>query len=769
MSIFRKHVRGESNSCMGVRTLAAAHVSVLRRVAPALALLFALLAAWPVGVHLLAGRALDQLEARAAAAGLRLRRDSVEVGAFPPRMLVAGLQLETAAGSALLRVERVQLELDALSLLWPTRIELDQVRVDGAELWPGVREHRDGLWFVVAPDGDAWPRWTVDELHAEGHAYAGALLGIELERLRLTFMGGDPDRGEPGLWDVDAAFADGGTLSLHGRLDGQPGLSGGVLVENTRLAWIERELRLPPVVGRGHLKHAAGTFRWNADALALDRVVIEATGVTIPKAALSAGTVAASVDAMLPTAGSATLLADLELGRVRWSGVGPTAAPISAYLARLEGVDWADGELVIDRVRIDEPVWNASADDLVALWRHVGEQRLADAVTRIEARGGSLRLGADGLLLTGLDGNIEPGVGVAFDASASDASASDAGASDAGASDAGAGRVSVRVARARTATVLTIDTHAVPATLLSPMLVRAGGPGLDAGLSDVQLGLSVAAGHLDGRLGIGLQDVQVSPAAGRSTLLARDARLLLALLTDAAGHAEFEVPLTYAQARSADDLGRALLASLTGAVAAFTARPFKLLAPLAGMPELPQEIAFAPGEVAPDAAAGPVLSALVTVLRQRPRLRIDIAGGFDSESDRRMLAARQVRLHVALATRTERRFDAEPAPIDIADAKVRDVLDEFGSARLGAERLAALRAAHGEDDYYAALIAALEANEAVADSALDTLASYRARAVRRALLNAGIGAERVRVLRRTGAAGRAAARLQFGALGDASG
>ena len=183
-------------------------------------------------------------------------------------------------------------------------------------------------------------------------------------------------------------------------------------------------------------------------------------------------------------------------------------------------------------------------------------------------------------------------------------------------------------------------------------------------------------------------------------------------------------------------------------IAELAAAPFDVLAGLAGWQQGQLDrLAFETGsaEVSPDASAQ--LLALAEALRRRPLLGLTVQPGFDAVEDRRALANRQLRLHITLATSARPPGGSEAPPLDVGDARVRDILDEFASTRLRAAQRRAIdaRFPDRDDSYYRAVFEALVENEEVSEPALQRLARYRARAVTDALARHGIDPARLQV------------------------
>jgi hypothetical protein len=182
--------------------------------------------------------------------------------------------------------------------------------------------------------------------------------------------------------------------------------------------------------------------------------------------------------------------------------------------------------------------------------------------------------------------------------------------------------------------------------------------------------------------------------------------------------------------------------------AELTAAPFDVLADLADWQRGPLDhLAFEFGSAEVSPTAREQLLAIAGALLQRPLLALTVQPGYDAVADRRALANQQLRLHVRLATSARPPGGTEVAPLDVGDAQVRDILDEFASARLRAaqRRVINARFPNRDDRYYEAVFEELVKNEEVSETALQRLARYRARAVTDALARHDIDASRLTV------------------------
>jgi hypothetical protein len=156
-------------------------------------------------------------------------------------------------------------------------------------------------------------------------------------------------------------------------------------------------------------------------------------------------------------------------------------------------------------------------------------------------------------------------------------------------------------------------------------------------------------------------------------------------------------------------------------------------------------LAFSPGTAEMTSGSEKKIALLAQALRMRPRLNVRARPAYEPFADRDAIAARQVQLHIALATSAAPRDLPSNVLPDFDDPKVRMVLDEFASARLTEPQRPELpsETADRNGDFYRAVYRALVINEPVSDAALRRLARFRARSIINALGENDIESQRL--------------------------
>lgn len=283
-------------------------------------------------------------------------------------------------------------------------------------------------------------------------------------------------------------------------------------------------------------------------------------------------------------------------------------------------------------------------------------------------------------------------------------------------------------------------------TVVSPYIREVTGHGVRAGRLDLDFGYERDDSSLETQGRVTINELRLDERTGSAIREAWPLELAVALLEDSNGFIGITLPVHSMPAEAGSTVAARLTSRLHGHVLAVTANPFGEMAALAGLPDEPlNRVSFQPGsaETAPSAAAR--MTALSAALAARPRLGLTIYPAYDPVVDRLALAARQLRLHVALATSEGPPGQAVEKPIDFSNLKARGILDEFSDARLSPSVRATISRHYSEQDekFYRAVFDALVENEKVPATALERLAGYRAQSFVNALKTNGISAERL--------------------------
>jgi hypothetical protein len=213
-------------------------------------------------------------------------------------------------------------------------------------------------------------------------------------------------------------------------------------------------------------------------------------------------------------------------------------------------------------------------------------------------------------------------------------------------------------------------------------------------------------------------------------------KLAIALLEDSRGVIDLDVPVEGNVDDPSFRLGKVIGRALANVITNIVTAPFKLLAGLAGSDEDLQALAFEPARDTLDAPAASKLDALADALTQRPQLRLLARGVTDGEDARVLKAKALDEALLADGLAPESLAARDEAWAEAVAARYAPLAPPAGADE-GQDQ-----PAPPPDSQYAAAVETM----VLPPSALDTLATDRAAAVKRYLVTSkGIGADRVAI------------------------
>lgn len=303
---------------------------------------------------------------------------------------------------------------------------------------------------------------------------------------------------------------------------------------------------------------------------------------------------------------------------------------------------------------------------------------------------------------------------------------------------------------------------------LSPYTATFAGRNIAAGRLNLDLQYRVENSRLNSDNAVVLQGLTLGDEVDSPNAVSLPLDLAIALLSDSDGKIDIALPISgdvdspefsYGQV-----IGKAMVNVLTG----IATSPFRALGKLFGEEgELPEQVSYLPGQASLRGAEREKVLNLADVLAQRPKLGLEVVGGFDPEVDRQVLQQSAVRVALAEALDSSVGPSELFAPLPLAEAEYQHQLQLLADRQLGkaavAEVVAEFVEANGrEPDLVSALAASI--GNASADIAyyqqlasrliptmvidmgqLQALATLRAEAVVTAMTSAGVPAAQLRV------------------------
>jgi hypothetical protein len=718
----------------------------------------------------------DALLERAARAGLELRLAQVRTDPFALRVHLDGVELRDLKGGTLAAAAGASADL-AWASLWRREwiVQHAMLRQPGIEVnWPLPRNGQ-------APAGQ--PAFTVEKASiAEGAVrFAHGTRRLALEGIELEMSGLSSRADAPARYSLSARVAPGGTLAAHGTLALAPLAAQGEL----RVEALPVSTLWPQAQGR---LQGSGKYSYEGERLVLRELGVQGRdlayeGIELAQLALQSPKLVVPAEEAFEVSATAQL--------ARWV---PDGADLSIVLGALS----AKGRLRIDeaaRYQGALSVRDARFEERGSGNSLLGWQRLesADVSLRLSplaievgelvahAPSGRLVIGEDGRLNIAeiLKGrNDEPREARSFQAAVrrlriengtldftdrsldedfavvvGELSGAITGLSTAAGNPArvqlagrvakyGAARIEgmVNLDEPKSLTNVTASLRNIDLAALTPYVVRFAGYRVESGRLSAKLRYRVREGRLVGTNDLVFEQIvlgeKVRSAGGRDLPL----ELAVALLTDAQGRIDLDIPVRGDLNDPKFDLGGLVARAIGNVVRRVASAPFRALASLLGEGGTDLDrVRFEPGSAALSPPAQERVASVAKALAARPQLAVTVQGGYDPEGDLAALRRDAARREIA-----RRAGYGGDAPLDFRDAKLLRAAEALFLARAG-NLLELIRLRADERPYGRLLFERLVAATPVEPASAETLARARAEAVRTALLEHGVDAARVRL------------------------
>jgi Domain of Unknown Function (DUF748) len=272
----------------------------------------------------------------------------------------------------------------------------------------------------------------------------------------------------------------------------------------------------------------------------------------------------------------------------------------------------------------------------------------------------------------------------------------------------------------------------------NPYIAKFAGYRIESGRLSADLRYELRDRRLVGTNKLALERIQLGEKLETRGLLDLPLELAVALLTDAQGRINLDIPVRGNLNDPQFDIGAITARAFGNVVKKMVSAPFRALAGLFGGADGdPGALAFDPGSAALTPPAEEELAQLARLLEERPRLAIEVRAGYDAARDPQALRLRAARSDIARAAGID-------GTLELSDPKVVRAAERLYLERVGNRaELAALR--KSEPRYGRALLERLADTMPGDAAAIEALAQARAEAVRSALIDHGVDAARVRV------------------------
>jgi hypothetical protein len=236
-------------------------------------------------------------------------------------------------------------------------------------------------------------------------------------------------------------------------------------------------------------------------------------------------------------------------------------------------------------------------------------------------------------------------------------------------------------------TDLSVRFKNVDMAVLSPYAMRFAGYAIKQGKASVDLQYKLSKSTLEAENKVVLEQLTLGDKVESPDATSLPVKLAVALLKDRNGVIHIDLPVRGNLQDPEFQYGRMLVGVLMNLVKKAAMSPFQTVARLVGGDD--DELSAVPfpvGDKALTPAGEKHLAALAKALRERPELRLEVAGAADAEADRIALANRKLTRELismkAAGTRSEPPQDDSGA-VPLTDAEEADLIRTMYAKRYG--------------------------------------------------------------------------------------
>lgn len=296
---------------------------------------------------------------------------------------------------------------------------------------------------------------------------------------------------------------------------------------------------------------------------------------------------------------------------------------------------------------------------------------------------------------------------------------------------------------------------------LSPYTATFAGRTIEGGKLNLDLGYKIKNSELLGDNSVILEHFTLGERVESPGALKLPYDLAIALLTDSDGKIDLSLPVRGNVDRPEFSYGHLIWQAITTVVKKIVTAPFRALASLFGGGENLDLIIFEPGQAGLNPPEQEKIRKVAKVLEKRPKLKLNIQGGFAPELDGKAMRIAKTRRALAEKLGLKLAADEAPGPPALDQAKTQRALESMADSRLAAfeasyqketgkkgkrvnPALALLGRASEDRDFYQGLFNYLADNSPLAEKELTELANQRTAAIIKELgERAGVEAARL--------------------------
>jgi uncharacterized protein involved in outer membrane biogenesis len=282
---------------------------------------------------------------------------------------------------------------------------------------------------------------------------------------------------------------------------------------------------------------------------------------------------------------------------------------------------------------------------------------------------------------------------------------------------------------------------------LTPYSGKFAGRRIESGKLSVDLGYKIKQRKLAGENKFVINKLTLGEKVDSKDAPNLPLDLAIAILEDSNGVIDLDLPVSGSLDDPKFSIGGIIWKAFTNVLTKIVTAPFSALGKLFGGGEKLEAIVFDPGNAT---ISPPELEKLHTVsaaLAKRQQLKLGIVPGYDVSVDTRAIQEASLRQQVADEVGIRLEPGQAPGPIDLNNPKVQSAIQTLHDklTNKGLLKRLAAKLEKAPEGFYAQAQETLTTSIQVTDADLQTLAKTRADAMQKALLAAGVSAERVAI------------------------
>lgn len=282
---------------------------------------------------------------------------------------------------------------------------------------------------------------------------------------------------------------------------------------------------------------------------------------------------------------------------------------------------------------------------------------------------------------------------------------------------------------------------------LTPYSGKFAGRRIESGKLSVDLGYKIKQRKLAGENKFVINKLTLGEKVDSKDAPNLPLDLAIAILEDSNGVIDLDLPVSGSLDDPKFSIGGIVWKAFTNVLTKIVTAPFSALGKLFGGGEKLEAIVFDPGNAT---ISPPELEKLHTVsaaLAKRQQLKLGIVPGYDVAVDTRAIQEASLRQQVADEVGIRLEPGQAPGPIDLNNPKVQSAIQTLHDklTNKGLLKRLAAKLEKAPEGFYAQAQETLTTSIKVTDADLQALAKTRADAMQKALLAAGVSAERVAI------------------------